>query len=645
MRCSYTGVLLKALRTLLLCLLPGMATGNDLQPVILQLKWQHQFQFAGYYAAVAKGFYEEAGLDVHIREAQPGDDPIAEVLAGRANYGVGTSELILNRYHGDPVVVLGVIFQHSPLALMTLADSNINHVHKLMGKPVQIEPNSAELFAYLRREGITERGLTLREHTLSLDKLLSGEVLATSVYVTDEPWLLHAAGKNYYLFTPRMSGIDFYGDNVFTTEQEIAAHPKRVAAFREATVRGWKYAMQNKDELINIILTRYSTAHSYEHLLFEAMAMEELMQPHLIEPGYMHPGRWQHIADTYHQLGLLPEDYPVESLLYTPRTPLNLAPYRNEILLLAVSIAGVLALLAFIANLYRRARTNERRLNIMFDNAPMSLIVIDADYRITHWNAQAERTFLWNRQTALGANILDFMVPADARDTVASHLQEVLANQAIVRTRNTNLRQDGERLECEWMNAPFEAGQHNDRRILAMARDITEELRLTRALEHAAHYDALTAIPNRALILELLKQSLAMARRNKTCLGLVFVDLDNFKQINDGYGHQAGDHVLVTTAHRLQSSIREGDYAGRLAGDEFLLILHDIGTRDNALLVTDKVRSNLVKPCLLETDVAHPQASFGISLYPDDSTDLDELVSLADAAMYRDKALTKTHAT
>ena len=88
-----------------------------IEPVNLQLKWQHQFQFAGYYAAKAKGFYQQAGLDVTIIESQPGIDPIHEVVAGRAQFGVGTSELLLNRYRGDPVVVLGVIFQHSPLSL------------------------------------------------------------------------------------------------------------------------------------------------------------------------------------------------------------------------------------------------------------------------------------------------------------------------------------------------------------------------------------------------------------------------------------------------------------------------------------------------------------------------------------------------
>ena len=102
------------------------------EEVTLQLKWKHQFQFAGYYAAKEKGFYQEAGLDVNILEAQAGIDPVREVVAGRAQFGVGTSELILNRYRGDAITVLGVIFQHSPLSLITLTASGIDHIHKLV---------------------------------------------------------------------------------------------------------------------------------------------------------------------------------------------------------------------------------------------------------------------------------------------------------------------------------------------------------------------------------------------------------------------------------------------------------------------------------------------------------------------------------
>ncbi|HEY1110962.1 MAG TPA: ABC transporter substrate-binding protein, partial [Opitutaceae bacterium] len=200
------------------------AESPALERVVLQLKWQHQFQFAGYYAAAAKGYYREAGLDVEMREAVPGRDPVEEVLAGDAQYGVGTSELVLLRGQGKPVVVLAAIFQHSPLVLLVPQSSGVTDLHGLAERPIMIEPQSAELLAYFKHEGVDPAKLKIVHHTFSVDDLVSGRVAAMSAYSTDEPFQLRQAGRAFLTFTPRAGGIDFYGDNLFTTEAEIARH-------------------------------------------------------------------------------------------------------------------------------------------------------------------------------------------------------------------------------------------------------------------------------------------------------------------------------------------------------------------------------------------------------------------------------------
>src|SRR5688572_7711498 len=116
--------------------LPIASQALALEKVSLQLKWTHQFQFAGYYAAVEKGFYRDAGLDVEIREALPEQDTAREVTKGAADFGVGTSNLILLRSQGEPVVVLGVIYQHSPFVLISTAASGIRDIHELSQKKV-----------------------------------------------------------------------------------------------------------------------------------------------------------------------------------------------------------------------------------------------------------------------------------------------------------------------------------------------------------------------------------------------------------------------------------------------------------------------------------------------------------------------------
>ena len=117
-----------------LALLAFAAQAGELTPVTLQLKWRHQFQFAGYYVAQARGYYREAGLEVRFVEAEPGLKPIEEVLAGRAQFGIGTTDLLLYRYRGEPVVAVASVFQHSPTALMKLSEGPPTQLGALSGQ-------------------------------------------------------------------------------------------------------------------------------------------------------------------------------------------------------------------------------------------------------------------------------------------------------------------------------------------------------------------------------------------------------------------------------------------------------------------------------------------------------------------------------
>jgi len=291
-----------------------------LDRVVLQLKWRHQFQFAGYYAAVARGFYREAGLEVELREAQPDHDPIREVLEGRAEFGVGTSDLILLRSQGQPIVVLAVIYQHSPFALLSTAASGVRDIHDLADRPIMMEPDAAELLAYFKNEGVDPARLKILPHSFDALDLVRNKAGGMSAYSTDEPFHLKAAGIDYLLFSPRAGGIDFYGDNLFTTERQIEKNPERVKAFLQASLRGWDYAMKHPEEMVDLILRDYPRGKTREQLLFEAEETAKLVHPELIELGYINPGRWQNIARTYADLGMMPENYPLGNFIYE-RTP------------------------------------------------------------------------------------------------------------------------------------------------------------------------------------------------------------------------------------------------------------------------------------------------------------------------------------
>lgn len=291
------------------------------EKVKLQLKWQHQFQFAGYYAALEQGYYKAAGLDVEIIPSQPDKDSTQQVLQGKAEFGVGSTELLLLREQGKPIVVLAVIFQHSPLALLTLKTGALQNIHDLVGRKIMIEPGASELYAYLNKEGISSDKFTLIPHGFHTNDLLDGSVDAMSAYVTDEPFELATKGLNYLLYSPRSTGIDFYGDNLFTTENLIKQNPKMVKTFLEASLKGWEYAMKHQEELIQLIYSVYSQRHSIEHLRFEAERMTHLLQTNLVEIGHMNPGRWKHIAETYAELGMMRSDFDLKGFLYEPNPP------------------------------------------------------------------------------------------------------------------------------------------------------------------------------------------------------------------------------------------------------------------------------------------------------------------------------------
>ncbi|HEY9250743.1 MAG TPA: ABC transporter substrate-binding protein, partial [Rariglobus sp.] len=299
-------------------------------------------------------------------EAKPGQDAAQIVLTGGAEFGVGTSDLILLRGKGEPVVALAAIFQHSPLVLLARRSATIDDLHDLHDKPVMIEPGSAELFAYFKNEGVDPAKLHIVHHTSDVNDLIENRVAGMSAYVTDEPFLLKRAGVDCLTFTPRAGGIDFYGDNLFTTEEQIRLNPERVKAFRAASLRGWDYALAHPGEIVELILRDYHPRKSREHLLFEAEKVIQLMHPGLIETGHMNPGRWQHMIDTYTEFGMLAHPIGLAGFLYDPQERPDLRWVYGVLTVLGVVALGALGWLLPLLRLnaqLRQAKTNAEGAN------------------------------------------------------------------------------------------------------------------------------------------------------------------------------------------------------------------------------------------------------------------------------------------
>jgi PAS domain S-box-containing protein len=326
---------------------PGWVAANP-ESVTLQLKWRHQFQFAGSYAAQVKGYYAAEGLEVTIREGTPTQPPLKTVLAGGAQYGVTGSDALEARLRGEPVVLLAVIFQHSPYALLTLRDRRLAHPAALSGRTIMLadDQGGTEIKAMLLAEGLSDRDVHIVPHTWNNEDLIDGQADAMSAYVSVEPFQIRSRGVEVSIIRPVDYGIDFYGDSLFTTSSEMAEHPERAIAMRRASLRGWEYALEHVDEMISLILAMPGVEErgvSAEGLRFEADAMKELILANLIELGHSNRGRWQRMADTYVALGLAHPGSSLDGFAFEPNPP-----FDRRALKLAL---GAIALLAGLGGL------------------------------------------------------------------------------------------------------------------------------------------------------------------------------------------------------------------------------------------------------------------------------------------------------
>ncbi|MEW6117501.1 MAG: EAL domain-containing protein [Nitrospirota bacterium] len=183
----------------------------------------------------------------------------------------------------------------------------------------------------------------------------------------------------------------------------------------------------------------------------------------------------------------------------------------------------------------------------------------------------------------------------------------------------------------------FRFGQPEDRQVAVLFNDITERKRIEEEIKHMAHHDALTGLPNRRLFIDIITFALAEARRHKKRLALLFLDLDRFKEVNDTLGHEAGDELLKHVSVRLKAVIRRTDTIARIGGDEFNIVLTDIARGEDAGDVARKIVESFQKPFSIAGKELHITTSIGISIYPDDTDDIDILFRCSDMAMYHAK--------
>ena len=294
---------------------------NSLQKTSVQLMWLDQFEFAGFYMAKEKGFYENLGLDVELKKFNIETDVTKEVIEKKADFGTSSSSLLVDISENKDVLLLGSIFQSSPLILLALKDSNINYIQDIKNKKVMLtkeQQKFATLQSMLISKGITLNDVQVLDHSFNIDDLINKKTDLMLAYTTNEPFLLKEKGYESQIFHPKDYGFDFYEELIFTTKEFAQNNPKLVKDFYKATIMGWEYAFNNIDETAKLIHKKYNPQNkSFESLIFEANEMKKLAFDKNGKIGTITQERINLIINTYRVMGLIKDNLNSENFIYT----------------------------------------------------------------------------------------------------------------------------------------------------------------------------------------------------------------------------------------------------------------------------------------------------------------------------------------
>ena len=284
---------------------------------------------------------------------------------------------------------------------------------------------------------------------------------------------------------------------------------------------------------------------------------------------------------------------------------------------------------------------NRERAEVTLNSIGDAVLSTDIVGKITYLNAVAERMTGWGREEAysrpLGEvfRVIDKNTGETARDPLEFALQQ---DRTVGLTTNTMLvRRDGLESAIEDSAAPIRDREGRVVGGVIVFRDVGEAQALARRMSYVAQHDVLTELPNRMLLNDRLSQAMGMAQRHHKKLAVLFVDLDRFKAVNDSLGHATGDAVLQSVAKRLREALRDTDTVSRQGGDEFVILLPEINTAQDADRVAKKLLATLAEPQMAGGSAVPVTASIGISVYPEHGQDAESLVHCADMAMYEAK--------
>ena len=621
--------------TSLLCV--SLFGQDKLSKVTLQLKWFTSFQFAGYYMALEKGYYKDVGIDVEILERDPSQNNIEQVIKGEAEYGIADSAILLYRAKNEPVKILASIYQHSPLILIAKKSSNILSPFEMKGKTISYEKelDDSPIMAMFKYTGIDEDQYTYKPLDFTYQEFINGDVDVISSYITDQPYLFQELGIEINIINPLNYGIDFYGDNLFTTESEILKHPQRVKDFTKASLKGWKYALEHKEETIRVLREQYGSKRSIEHLRYEAAYTQKLMVTDVVDIGYTSIERFRRIANIYLEVGEINEDelqHAIDELIYNPNIVEKVDTFYYYLFFALLSGMSAVIIIFYLFNRHLQLTVQKKTKDLLEQQETVDKYVIMVETNkngVIKYVSTAfcdisgyQRFELVNKKNSIVRH-------PDTPISIYKDLWETIKKGKSWSGEIKNRKKDG---TSYWLLINIDSVYDSKGRHVAY-RSIMQDISDRKLAEELAVTDALTGIYNRLHLDRILETELQRSKRHHNALSVILIDIDNFKDVNDIYGHLVGDIILKEISHILRSNIRNTDTLGRWGGEEFLIILPNTEL-ESAKVLAQKIRESIQK---YDFSVVHTRTgSFGVAGWKEYDTK-DTLIKRADEALYRAK--------
>ena len=698
------------MKLFLLLLVSTFLYSSSLEKVSIQFNWKYQFEVAGFIAAKEKGFYENVGLDVELKEYNPEVDILFDVLNNKVTYGISSSNIVLENKKIASIVLLATYLQKSPLVFITKPD--IRTPSQFLGKTImgnKDELKNSSLALFLSHFNINFSNTKFIPHNFKIDDFISGKVEIMSAFRSNQLYELDKRKIDYNIIDPADYGFVMSAVNLYTSKEEAFKNKDRTQKFIEATNRGWEYALKNKEEIIDILIKKYGVNKSKEALLYERDVVNQVMMRDFYPIGKVSPELTQRLVKQLSYSGMIEPNQKINHIFFeniVDKIPSDFSltksekEYLNSKHSLKICIDPFWYPIEFMKDGKISGITSdlkryfEEKIQINIDVVPTNnwnesldfikdkkcdiISSISPSYdRMSYLNftkpiltlpivvtTQKDKPFL--RDISLLKNEKIAILKGHF---IAEYIKDYFPYLKIVEVASMNeglyLVEQGEvygyidnalvlssTIQKEFSNSlkigfrfdildELSIGTRNDEPILndifsRLVDDLDETKKqeflnnwtiiteqvgwfslkeiiflviftttifgglifyqrklkiLNKKLKKLYLTDKLTGLYNRFKIdKELSSQKDNIDRNDSYSCGLILIDIDYFKSINDTLGHLVGDCILKDISKLLKNNLRKTDIIGRWGGEEFLIIL-PFTSKDIAKKISENLRA------------------------------------------------------